>query len=159
MKAIRTIVATAVIVFALTTVAMAGAQRLAGPADGETTAGAAAHAGTPPAAAQPAAATVTLSAKQFATLLRAARTTRAQGRDRDPSLAHDVAESRTHARRKARTHSGDDDAAGSTATASSHRTKSSTHHTSTHHTATRTSTGGGAHDGGTHDGGHNGGHD
>jgi hypothetical protein len=159
MKAIRTIVATAAIVFALTTVAMAGAQRLAGPAEGETMAGAAAaHAGTPPTAAQPAAGTVTLSTKQFATLLRAARNTRAQDRDRDPSLAHSGAESRTHDRQKTRTHNGDDDTTRS-ATASSHTTKSSTHHTSTHHTAKQTSTGGGAHDGGTHDGGHDGGHD
>ena len=87
MKALKTIVATAVIVFALTTVAMAGVQRFGGdhPADAATTAAA------PQTQAQTRA-TVTLTAHQFAQLLRAAGggTTHRQAasHDRDRDRAH-----------------------------------------------------------------------
>ena len=81
MKAIRTIVATAVIVFALTSVAMAGVQRLGDGADPE--AGTQATAAAAPAAAH--AGEVTLSERQFAALLHAVA-----AQDRTRAAHHDA---------------------------------------------------------------------
>ena len=101
MKAIRTIVATAVIVFALTTVAMAGVQRLGNGADADGAAQA--QPAAAPAAAAPAA--VTLSTQQFTALLHAAAGDDAQGGKR--TAQHKRTATRTHAQDKARTHTGD----------------------------------------------------
>jgi hypothetical protein len=160
MKALKTIVATAVIVFALTTVAVAGVQHLGRAGDDATSAGQA-----PQAAAQPAAqGGVTLSARQFAALLRAADGSGSQGRastrahGAKQGRAHENAKVGTHARHQAHSHA----AAGSAGSGSS---AGATHHTAvqqteTHHTATHT-TGhaGGTHDGATHDGDGDGGCD
>jgi hypothetical protein len=153
MKAIRTIVATAVIVFALTTVAMAGVQRLGNGAD----AGGAAQAqpAAAPTTVAPAGA-MTLSKQQFAALLHAVA-----AQDRTRTADHERTADRTHARDKARSHTGTH-----ATTRASHGTQGSGG--STQHATTRTHTqtqhGGthdGTHNGGTHDGGthHGGTHD
>lgn len=160
MKLVKTIVATAVIVFALTTVAMAGVQRLGH--EGKAATGAA--------QAQPAAAgavaqhagPVTLSARQFAALLRAVA--HDGDRDRVEKKAHKRSSTRTHTQAKARTLT-----ATHTTPHAQHGTSSggggSTHHTETrapaHTAATHTQTHGSTHDDGTHDGGthHDGGRD
>jgi hypothetical protein len=141
MKALKTIVATAVIVFALTTVAMAGVQRLGG-TDGATTQ-------ATPAAAQAAVhpvspASMTLSAQQFAALLHAVSRNGARTADADGAGAHTQKHRQTHARQQSRTHSLNGDASRS---GSSTAHDATTHHGATHHTDT------GTHDGGTHDGG------
>jgi hypothetical protein len=159
MKALKTVVATAVIVFALTTVALAGAQRLNGP-DGAATAGPAGAA--QPAAAQPALqGSVTLSAQQFAALLHAVDGDRDRDRDRtharDKARAHtqSKARSHTHARKHSQTHAADGDASGAVST-TSHRT--TTRHSAAQHTVVHTSTrDGGGHDSGDGGGGHSGG--
>jgi hypothetical protein len=90
MKALKTIVATAVIVFALTTVAMAGVRQFGG----GHSASPAAVAPTATAPQTQAQATVTLSAQQFAQLLRATsagtarRPAAHRDRDGDPSRSH-----------------------------------------------------------------------
>jgi hypothetical protein len=157
MKALKTIVATAVIVFALTTVAMAGVQHLSGPAGDATQAGAAAQAAAQPVAQS--AGGVTLSERQFAALLGAVRHDAAQDRSRDRSHAKDQDRTQKHDRQQARTHAQDahtGSAGSSTTTTASHHT-TTTHHT-THHTDGGAQSGG-THDGGTHDGGHDGGCD
>lgn len=156
MKAVRTIVATAVIVFALTTVAMAGVQRLSGPAGDGTQAGDMAAAAPQPTAAQPVGG-VTLSARQFAALLRAVDRNAAQDRSRDRAHARDENRDRDqtqkHDRQQTRTHSRDAGGSGVVSAASHHTTttRSTAHQATTH--------GGGTHDGGSRDGGHNGGCD
>ncbi|NLE23638.1 MAG: hypothetical protein GX624_12795 [Actinobacteria bacterium] len=105
MKAIRTIVATAVIVFALTTAATAGVQRLADgvgahQASGQTEA-ATAHSGS-----------VTLSGEQFANLLNAVPDHRGDGRAQvartaqKPAHGGDHARDHDHAQDRSRTHAG-----------------------------------------------------
>jgi hypothetical protein len=147
MKAIRTIVATAVIVLALTTVAMAGVQRLGNGTD----AAAAAQAQPIAAPAAAHAGEVTLSARQFAALLRAVA-----GQDRARAAHQERATDRTRARDRARSHVDAHEA-----THASHSTPGSGG--STHHATTQTHTQthhGGIHDAGTHDGGiHDGGCD
>ena len=105
MKILKTVVATAVIVFALTTVAMAGVQKLSGQSDAGAQPGSAAQ---PPvaAAAQPAGG-VTLSARQFATLLHAVGHDSAQERSRDRSHAQDQDRTQKRDRQQAHTHVGD----------------------------------------------------
>jgi hypothetical protein len=167
MKALRTIVATAVIVFALTTVAVAGAQKLSGPAADGTTSAQASQPAVQPAAAQPAAAgAVTLSAHQFAALLRAVG---AGARHRDAVHAGKDDQARAHQRQHADTHAAHGGARGAvtsrhTTTQASrhHTTHATTHHATTQPTSTHDgdASGGthdGGHDGGTHDGGHDGG--
>ena len=145
MKAIRTIVATAVIVFALTTVAMAGVQRLGNGAD----AGGAAQAqpAAAPTTVAPAGA-MTLSKQQFAALLHAVA-----AQDRTRTAHHERAANRTHARDKAQSHTGTPAAT----THASHGTQGSSgstqHATTQTHTRTHTQTHhGSTHDGGTHHG-------
>jgi hypothetical protein len=158
MRLIKTIVATAVIVFALTTVAMAGVQRL-----GHETQAATGTAQTQAAATGAVAqhsGPVTLSARQFAALLRAVA--HDGDRDRAEKKAHRRSSTRTHTQAKARTHS-----TTHTAQHAQKRTSpgaGSTHRSATQahtHTATHAQTYSGTHDGGTHDGGanHDGGHD
>jgi hypothetical protein len=165
MKAIRTIVATAVIVFALTTVAMAGVQRFGN--GGEDGGRAQAQPVATPDTAAPAGGAVTLSARQFAALLHAV--TGDGLRDHTRTAQHERAAARTHKRDKARAHTGTH-----AATPPSHRTQrtsssgggethhataqhATTQHTETQHTATQhteTQThGGGGHGGGGHVGG------
>ena len=92
MKVLKTIVATAVIVFALTTVAMAGVQRLGGGDQTPSPAAAGPAATAPQTQAQ---ATVTLTTRQFARLMRAAtggaahRQTDSRDRDRDNDRERD----------------------------------------------------------------------
>ena len=146
MKVLKTVVATAVIVFALTTAAVAGVQHV-------TRQGS--QAGGAQARQAPAAITVTLTAEQFARLLDG------QGRT---VKAREVHEARTtqrarkaHSPRHTRGHASD-------GRAESHETRSSapTSHTQvssggTHHAETGHSTGeghsGGSHSGGSHAGG------
>ena len=92
MKALKTIVATAVIVFALTTVATAGVRHL-GDRDGD-----AQHPAYAQTAAQPAGG-VTLSAEQFAALLKAAGDDGSKHRAKHATRTHEKAQkhSRTHA--------------------------------------------------------------
>jgi hypothetical protein len=150
MKALKTIVATAVIVFALTTVAMAGVQHLSRGSDGAAAAGQAT-----PAAAQPAAqGGVTLSTHQFAALLRAATGGGSQGGSK--AGAHGTAQGRAHAKHQSQSHAASGAGDGSSAGVTHH---TSVQHVETHHAAAHTTThDGGTHDGGTHDGGtHDGG--
>jgi hypothetical protein len=149
MKAVKTIVATAVIVFALTTVAMAGVQRLGGGARDDAQAQAAQATGQQ-------SGTVALSAQQFAALLRAAHG--------DAATAHaphahtgthpgTQAHARTHAH--STTHHADQTSHAGQANAAS----GATHHrdhgaASTHHGETHD---GGSRGGGTHDGSQSGG--
>ena len=138
MKALKTIVATAVIVFALTTVAAAGVQRLGG---ADQTAG--------PAAAAPAAtapqtqtqATVTLTTRQFARLMRAA----GGGTTRHQAALHDRDRDGEHVRD--RSHTGD---AGvrSSDTAVHSTTPAVAHSYDYDHTASQS--GSGSHDSGEH---------
>lgn len=153
MKLVKTIVATAVIVFTLTTVAMAGVQRLGH--DAEPATGAAQAQPAAAGAAQPAGA-VTLSARQFAALLGAV--THDAHRDRAETRAHRRSAARTHTRDEARTH---------TSTHTTRRAQNGVssgsgvaHHTETKartHTATHTHTAAQATHSGTHDGGTHGG--
>lgn len=144
MNLVKTIVATAVIVFALTTVAMAGVQRLGD--EGDAAAGTAQA--QPAADAQPAG-PVTLSARQFAALLGAVA--HDVDRDRAEKKTHRRSSTRTHTRDKAQTHTGT-----RTAQHARDRTSSgggSAHHTATQaqtHTATQAQTHTSTYDGGTH---------
>lgn len=154
MRALKTIVATAVIVFALTTVAVAGVQRLTGQtgaeAGGDRTAAAAAQ----PAHRQASPGAVTLSARQFAALLRAVDDGDAGDRERDRSRAND--KDRRHTQERARTHAATS-TGGSSASGSKH---TGAHDGTTTHSPEQTSThSGGGHSGGNHGGGHSGGHD
>ncbi len=164
MKIVKTIVATAVIVFALTTVAMAGVQRLGH--EGKAATGAA--------QAQPAAAgavaqhagPVTLSARQFAALLHAVA--HDGDRDRAEKKVHKRSSTRTHTQAKARTHI-TTHAAQHAPDGTSSGGGDSTRHTETKartHTTTQAQAHGSTHDGGTHVGEshegeshHDGGHD
>lgn len=156
MKVLKTIVATAVIVFALTTVAMAGVQRLGGQDPATSHAGPAAARQT---AVQPAAqGNVTLSSQQFAALLRAVRHDADGARDRHTARAHEKARKHSQASRRSGGTSGNTDGAGGAST-TAHHTQThtgTTHHSTTHQTTTHT----GSHDGGSddgHDGDHGGG--
>jgi hypothetical protein len=151
MKAVKTIVATAVIVFALTTVAMAGVQHFGG--------GAGVTGPAPAATAQTAQQgdSVTLSAQQFAALLHAVSRGDAQARAAGQAGVAAHARARTHSEAQAHAH-------GQTHTAApTHPAAQTTHRAEIHNTETRTGThddpthaGGshsGAHDGSGHDGG------
>jgi hypothetical protein len=140
MKALKTIVATAVIVFALTTVAMAGARHVGSWGDAATPAAGPATTQTHQAA------DVTLTDVQFARLLRAVsgnhvmlRTTQAD---------------REMARERTQTHGGGGTHDGGTQGGTAHHGEThhggGTHGGGTHDGGTH---GGGTHDGGTHDGG------
>ena len=166
MKAIKTIVATAVIVFALTTVAMAGVHRL-GSDTGQGGAAQAQPAGAT--AAGQAGDTVTLSAQQFAALLHAVDGNGA--RDRTQKARHRQDASRTHRQDKSRTHAGSH----ATSRAGSHTVAHPAQggqggsgagdgetHVATQHTATQTHAqthDGAAHESGSHGDGHDGGCD
>ena len=148
MKALKTIVATAVIVFALTTVAAAGVRHL-GDRDGD-----ASHPAYAQTAAQPAGG-VTLSAEQFAALLKAV------GDDGGKHRAKHATRTREKAQKHSRTHASEADHDGAGAQHSEGQQQSSggaTHRaetTTVHDSGTHD---GGAHDGGSHDGGtHDGG--
>jgi hypothetical protein len=147
MKLVKTIVATAVIVFALTTVAMAGVQRLAHGGEG---AALAAAAGT---AVQPPAGSVTLSARQFAALLGAVahdgdrRRVEETAHERSTRRARSRAEAQVHAAKHTTRHAQDGTSSGGGAV----------RHTETRtqvHTGTHAQVHSGTHGGGTHhDGG------
>jgi hypothetical protein len=143
MKALKTIVATAVIVFALTTVAMAGARHF-------TSRGNAATVAAGPAAPQThQVAGVTLTDDQFARLLRVVGSQGATPHTTHADREMRRARTRDHSRHKA------SDAANHTQTqhrAQSHQASGATHSSdATHDDGTHDS--GGTHDGGTHDGG------
>jgi hypothetical protein len=157
MKALKTIVATAVIVLALTTVAMAGARHVGSSDDAATQA-------TSPAATQThQAAGVTLTDDQFARVQRAVNgqaakrhttqtdhdMSRDRARDHSRQKASDSAV-HVNAQQRTQTHDGDGTHEHGAQSSSTHRT--GTHDGgATHHD-------GGAHNGGTHHGGtHNGG--
>jgi hypothetical protein len=163
MKALKTIVATAVIVFALTTVAAAGVRHL-GDRDGDAQRPAYA-----PTSAHPVGA-VTLSAEQFAALLKAA------GDDGSKHRAKHVTRTHRKAKTHSRTHATEADHNGIGAQHSEERqqgTGGASHQGSggaTHHAETTTvhdggtqgdnTHNGGSHDAGSHDGGsHDGGCD
>jgi hypothetical protein len=144
MKALKTIVATAVIVFTLTTVAMAGVQHLSRRGDAATSAGQATQA-----AAQPAVqGSVTLSTHQFAAMLRAVN---GGSQDRTTTRTHDAAQGRTHAHQRSHTRAASNSAESGSAAGVIHHTAA--HHAQTHHAAHVTSHHNGTHDGGTHGGG------
>jgi len=151
MKALKTIVATAVIVFALTTVAVAGVQRLGG---GDQAAGAPASA-TAPTAQQ--SGSVTLTAQQFAALLHAVGGPAAQGNSTDPGIARDRARERQldRAQDRSANHASGHSRDGQQARVQAHTQTSQAsggggvHHPDTVHD------GADMHDGGTHHGGGN----
>jgi hypothetical protein len=159
MKALKTIVATAVIVFALTTVAVAGVQRIGSQGDTAMTAAG------PSAAQTHQVAGVTLTDDQFAQLMHAVngQSARLQATQTDRDMSRDRARDRAHGRQKAsdsvmhaqpqqrtQTHDG-----GGTHERGSKSGK--THHGDTH-LGDDTHHDGGMHDGGTHHGGtHDGG--
>lgn len=157
MKALETIVATAVIVFALTTVAVAGVQRLGG---GDQAAGAPASA-TATTAQQ--SGSVTLTAQQFAALLHAVGGSAAQGSSTDSGKVRDRARERMHdhAQDRSANHAAGDSGDGQQAHMQAQTQTSQAsggggvHHPDTPHD------GAGMHDGGTHNAGANdgGGHD
>ena len=133
MKALKTIVATAVIVFALTTVAMAGARHVGGSDD------AAKHAASPAATQTYHSAGVTLTDHQFARLLHAVNGHDAKQHtpQADRQKSHDRV---THHSQKTASEAADHAQA-------QHRDQS-------HDTASATHDGGATHDAGTqHDGG------
>jgi hypothetical protein len=138
MKALKTIVATAVIVFALTTVATAGVRHL-GDHDGDTQ-----HPAYAQTAAQTAAG-VTLSSEQFAALLKAAGD--------DGSAHHAKHATRTHekAQKHSRTHASEADHDAADAQHSDGQQQGSG--VATHHAETAAVHDGGSQDHGTHDAG------
>lgn len=164
MKALKTIVATAVIVFALTTVAAAGVRHL-GDRDGD-----AQHPAYAPTSAHPVGG-VTLTAEQFAALLKAA------GDDGGKHRAKQATRVREKAQKHSRTHAAEADHDGTGAQHSEQRQQGSggashqgsggashqgssgaTHHaetTAVHHGGSQSDNphDGGSHDGGSHDGG------
>ncbi len=155
MKLVKTIVATAVIVFALTTVAMAGAQRLGHSAEDQADATRA-----PATHSQPAGA-VTLSARQFAALLGAVA--HDGDRDRVSTVAHMRSTTRAHARAKTAVHNAThtaqhaQDGTGSGSGSAHHAETRAQTHSGTHaqtHSGTQAQTHSGTHEGETHhDGG------
>ena len=154
MKALKTIVATAVIVFALTTVAAAGVRHL-GDRDGD-----AQHPAYAPTSAHPVGG-VTLSAEQFAALLKAA------GDDGGKHRAKQAARTREKAQKHIRTHAPKADHTGTGAQHSDQRQQGSggashqgsgdaSHEGSggaTHHAEATAVHDGGSHEGSSHDGG------
>jgi len=144
MKALKTIVATAVIVFALTTVAMAGARHVAGSDD------AAKHAASPAATQTHHSAGATLTDAQFARLMHAVNGQAA--RQHTPQAGRETTRAcvRSHSRQTA----------GDSAIHEQvqHRTQSqgsssATHDGGTMHAVGATHDAGTQHDGGTHHGG------
>jgi len=140
MKAVKTIVATAVVVFALTTVAAAGVQHVGS--------GAGASDPAPVATTQVAQQgdSVALSARQFAALLHAVSRGDAQHLTADQSGDGVHARVQAHSRVQAQVHTQ------THAAAHPQQVAQATHHAETHHTQTHT----GTHDGGSHAGTHDG---
>jgi hypothetical protein len=146
MKAIKTIVATAVVVFTLTTVAMAGVRHFGGEA------GASGSNPVATAQAMQQGDSVTLSAQQFAALLHAV--SRGGAQHLPANKTGGGAHARAHAHSQARTHVH----AQNHAAAHTQQAAQTTHHAETHHTKTRARTHDiAAHDGGSHAGAHDGG--
>jgi len=137
MKALKTIVATAVIVFALTTVATAGVRHL-GDRDGD-----ARHPAYAQTAAQSAGA-ATLSAEQFAALLKAA------GDDGSKHSAKHATRTHEKAQKRSRTHASEADHDGAGARHSDGQQQGSG--VAAHH-AEAAAHDGGSQGGGTHDSG------
>jgi uncharacterized membrane protein YgcG len=148
-KALKTIVATAVIVFALTSVAMAGVQHFT--KQGGQATGAQAQ------AAQPSY-TVTLTAAQLAQLMNGGKAATASGGRHARQTQHHAKAALQHHAKTARHHSARHRTGGATHASASG--SSGTHHyETTHHTSYSSSTSGGHHaetghhSGGGHDGG------
>jgi hypothetical protein len=148
MKVMKTIVATAVIVFALTTAAMAGVQHVTRPSS---------QAGGAPAQQTQPATTVTLTGEQFAQLLAGQRKTVTP---RETHKARETRQARTTQRhaaddtdgRRSESHESRSSATGS---ASHVRTSSGgTHHVEVDHGAAQSDHSGGSHSGDSHSGGH-----
>ena len=144
MKALKTIVATVVIVFALTTVAMAGARHVGGADD------AAKHAASPAATQTHHSAGVTLTDDQFARLLHAVN-----GHD---AKQHTPQADRETTRARVRSHSRQTAGDSAIHEQVQHRTQSqsssnATHDGGTTHAVGATHDAGTQHDGGTHHGG------
>ena len=134
MKALKTIVATAVIVFALTTVAMAGVQHFT-KQSGQA-------AGAQAQTAQPAY-TVTLTAAQLAQLMNGSRAAAAGGAHHARQTQHHAQQTQHHAktvRHQTRSHDVD-----STTHASSSGSGGTHHYEATHHAGSATSTSGSHH--------------
>jgi len=155
MKALKTIVATAVIVFALTTVAMAGARHVGTWDDAAT------QATSPTATETHQAAGVTLTDRQFARVQRAVNSqaaklhttqtdhdmSRDRARDHSRQKASDSAV-HVHAQQRTQTHDGGGTHDHGTQSGSTHR--SGTHDGGAAKRDGGTHEGGGTHDGGTH---------
>ena len=134
MKVLKTIVATAVIVFALTTVAMAGVQHFT-KQSGQTT-------GSQAQTAQPAY-TVTLTAAQLAQLMNGGRSAQTDGAHHARQTQHHAQQTQHHAktvRHQTRSHDVD-----STTHASSSGSGGTHHYEATHHASSSTSTSGSHH--------------
>ena len=135
MKALKTIVATAVIVFALTTVAMAGVQHFT--KQGGQAAGSQAR------AAQPTY-TVTLTAAQLAQLMHGGKVATARGTHHARQTQHHAQRTQHHA--KAARHQTSSHHAGDAMHASSSGSGGTHHHEATHHASSSGSgSGGGSH--------------
>jgi hypothetical protein len=165
MKALKTIVATAVIVFALTTVAMAGVRQVSSRGDS------AAHSAGPAAPQTHQDSGVTLTDDQFARLLQAVngQSAKLHTTQADPDMSRVRAGDRDHSRQKARdsvihvkaqqrtrTHDGGSTHAHGTKGGKTHgggtHPGGDTHYDGGTHDYAGTHDGG-SHDGGTHDGG------
>ena len=127
MKVLKTIVATAVIVFALTSVAMAGVQHFT-KQSGQTTGG-------PAQTAQPTY-TVTLTAAQLAQLMNGGKAATAGGTQHHAQRTQHHAKAAHH---QARSHDG------STTRTASNGTNGTHHYEATHHASSSTSSAGGHH--------------
>jgi hypothetical protein len=136
MKVLKTIVATAVIVFALTTVAMAGVQRIGIWGDSSSPA-------VGPAATETHQGGMTLTDDQFARLLHAANGQAAERHTPQADRETTRARVRAHSRQKA-----GDSASHAQA---QHRTQSRNSSSATHDAVTTHDGGGTHHGGGTHD--------
>ena len=147
MKVLKTIVATAVIVFALTTVAMAGVQHFT-KQSGQAT-------GTQAQTAQPTY-TVTLTAAQLAQLMNSGKAAAAGGAQHTRQTQHHAQQTQHHAktvRHQTRSHDVD-----STTHASSSGSGGTHHYEATHHAGSSGSTAGSHHaETGHHSGGGEGG--
>jgi len=133
MKVLKTIVATAVIVFALTTVAMAGVQHFT-KQSGQAT-------GTQAQTAQPTY-TVTLTAAQLAQLMNSGKAAAAGGAQHTRQTQHHAQRTQHHAKaahHQARSHDG------STTRTASNGTNGTHHYEATHHASSSTSTSGSHH--------------
>jgi len=137
MKALKTIVATAVIVFALTTVAMAGVQRIGSWSDSSSPAAGLAATETHQTAG------LTLTGDQFARLLHAVTGQAAKLHTPQADHATTRARVRAHSRQKTGDSAGHAQA--------QHRTQSQNSSSATHNAVTTHDGGGMHHGGGTHD--------